>query len=406
MNFRKFLLGCMMAWGAAIGALAVFDTFKHNEAEAAPALLSWGIDKGVAPANVCLYYTSTSCFNIGTMSAAGAFTLPLANLPAIGPEMMVGNQTGATAAPTSVQIPISQPMGRLTLQSGVPVMVSSTTGATTVYYTPYSGNQIPIPDGAGIGFINTAFAELSQLTTDATKSPAAVAANSCYDIFVWLDAGTVRATRGPAWVSCNSRGAAAGISRVNGLQVNTNAVTNGPAAKQGTWVGAISSNISSTIDYIYGTAASGGGNSRLEVCNFYNRLPTVSQVSDSGAGYTYNVATIRQARASTGNQVSFMVCLPTDSIFVSYQTECATTANVGAGCEVGIGLDTLTTYSSGRDRKLAPTAASLTSGQMVASYFNPGVGVHVVSANESSIGATANTFNNAGFNSLIMTINN
>lgn len=42
-------------------------------ARAAPAVLTWGLDKAVTPANVCLYYNSPSCFTIGTMTAGGAF---------------------------------------------------------------------------------------------------------------------------------------------------------------------------------------------------------------------------------------------------------------------------------------------------------------------------------------------
>lgn len=90
-----------------------------------------------------------------------------------------------------------QPGGRLTLASGQPVMASDVVGATAVYYTPYKTAFLPL--WSGTVAMPQVFTELSQATTDATKSPAACAPNSCYDLFVWDDAGTLRLSRGPAW---------------------------------------------------------------------------------------------------------------------------------------------------------------------------------------------------------------
>src|SRR5574337_954655 len=55
------------------------------------------------------------------------------------------------------------PGGRLTLTSGTPVTTSDVTGATTVYYTPYLHNLIPLWDGqnwAPVEFSETHQAEL------------------------------------------------------------------------------------------------------------------------------------------------------------------------------------------------------------------------------------------------------
>jgi len=405
MNFRKFLYGCLLAWAAAVGALGLFEVTRQLPAEAAPRLLTWGLDTSVAPANVCLYQTSSACSNIGTMSAGGQFILPLANLPSLVAESTIANPLSTTAVPISVQLPYSAPQGRLTLSSGIPIVVNSVTAATTVYYMPSKhGNLMPLPNVGFGGYVMTTFPELSQLTTDATKSPAAVAANSCYDIFGWSDAGTVRATRGPAWSSCTSRGAGAALTRNRGLFLNSNAITNGPGAGLGVWLGSVSSNAGSTIDYIFGAAGSGGVNSRLEVCNAYNREPITTQVIDTGAGYTYSSATVRQARGAATMQVSVLGCAASDTAVVAYQTECLTTAGAGSGCDVGMGFDTTTVFSLPRMRALAPTAAAFTAGQMQSSTWLVGLGVHVLSANESSVTAAANTFNNVGFGELTLTI--
>ena len=109
----------------------------------------------------------------------------------------VNGQTGAIVS-------YYAPGGRITLTSATPVMGSSVAGATTVYYTPYAGNIVPIYDGTNM--IATVVAEVSQATTDSTKSPAAVAASKIYDLFVWNDSGTIRCTRGPAWTNATTRG--------------------------------------------------------------------------------------------------------------------------------------------------------------------------------------------------------
>jgi hypothetical protein len=55
------------------------------------------------------------------------------------------------------------PQGRLTLASVTPVMTSNQSGKTIIYYTPYTGNQVPIYNGTIM--VPTAFSELSNVTT-------------------------------------------------------------------------------------------------------------------------------------------------------------------------------------------------------------------------------------------------
>src|SRR5262245_12853578 len=52
------------------------------------------------------------------------------------------------------------PMGRLTLTTAIPFLVSSVTAATTIYYTPAVGNVVPLYNGTV--FVPTVFGELSQ----------------------------------------------------------------------------------------------------------------------------------------------------------------------------------------------------------------------------------------------------
>ena len=292
-----------------------------------------------------------------------------------------------TAGSIAALLSVMTPQGRLTLTSGTPEMTSSVTGATTIYYTPAVGDWVKIYDGASWGVYS--FSELSQLTTDTTKSPAACIANTNYDMFVWNDSGTIRCTRGPAWTiaqtftvtiaspavfsltghgfydgmplvfsttgalptgltagttyyviaagltanafevatapggaavntsgtqsgthtvtqGCTVRGTGAGtteLTRQNGVLVNANAITNGPAAKKGTYVGTIHTNSSSQVDVILGgSGVDGGESTSLGIWNNYNRVPITLMNYDSTNSWTYNSTTVRMKNAgATGN---------------------------------------------------------------------------------------------------------
>lgn len=246
---------------------------------------------------------------------------------------------------------IIPPQGRLTLQTGVPVMVTTQSGKTTIFYTPYTGLYVPLYNGTRM--VNTSIgAELSQATTDATKSPAAVTTNSNYDMFVWTDSGTIRCTRGPAWTSDTARGTGAGTTElvmVNGVLLNANAITNGPAAQRGTYVGTVRSNGSSQIDWIYGALAAGGTAAVLGVWNKYNRVNVNTFVQESANSWNYTTATWRSANASATMRASYVYGLSEDSIMATYTTLGSNTTNgtgeVNTSC--GIGYDSTSALASG-----------------------------------------------------------
>ena len=347
-----------------------------------------------------------------TVSGAG-FT---SRFSAPGPIGDVTPSTGAftnlsasgtvSGAGFEVLLPADTPKGRLTLTTGTPVMTSTVSAATTIYYTPYVGNRIPLWNGSS--FVSTTFSEVSQATTDTTKSPAAVAATSVYDLFGWSDAGTSRVTRGPAWTSATARGTGAGTSeltRVQGVLVNAVAITNGPAAGFGTYLGSVASNGTSTIDYTFGSAASGGGEARLMVWNMYNRVTALGDVSDNGANYTYTTATVRAARASNTNRVTFVSGLAEDAASSHYSVVELCTAAAGANLQTGLGLDTTSAFSSTQSVGYGVGAVAtfgLTSSLIIA----PQLGVHFIQAVEQGDGTNANTFDASGLNRLMVQVHN
>ncbi len=303
---------------------------------------------------------------------------------------------GTWGTPTGTATGSIPPQGRLTLQTVVPVMTTTQSAKTTIYYTPYIGSVVPIYDGSN--FTATSFTELSVLTTDTTKSPAAIGASKVNDWFVWNDSGTLRIGHGPDWTNDTARSAGTALVMVNGVLLNNASITNGPAASRGTYVGTTRSNGSSQLDWILGGSASGGTAAFLGIWNAYNRLLANPVVVDSGASYTYTTATIRQARASAGNQITLVSGLAEDGLSVFYNARVDNTVGVGSQGRFGAGLDTTSAFSN--YIFCSVYGASVVGVSAVSGSIAPQIGVHVISANERGDGVNANTFNGDSLNQL------
>lgn len=287
------------------------------------------------------------------------------------------------------------PQGRLTLATGVPVMISAQTGKTLVYYSPYSGNLIPIYDGTDV--VATVFAEVSNdLTASSTGNagPAAATTNSNYDLFVWNDSGTVRLTRGAPWTSDTARGTGAGTSelqRVNGIWTNKVAITNGPGANAGTYVGTIRTDGSSQANWQPGAVAANGTAALLNVWNAYSRIEMRGLVGDTTDSWTYTTATVRSANASATMRVSFLQGLQEDFFNGSYQTSAANTGSGLAAAVAGIGYDATNAFTGrfplGASANVAGTGIAVSLGGDTSVQT---LGFHFMQACEYS-GATGTT---------------
>jgi hypothetical protein len=217
------------------------------------------------------------------------------------------NGVGGYTAPTSSS---GIAGGRLTLSAGTPVLTGNVTGAGTIYYSPYVSGQVPI--WSGTGFLFLPIVELSNVLANSTvgsAGPAAVVANSNYDLFIW-DAAAPKLTRGPAWASDAVRGAGAGtteLQRVNGILTNKNVIANGPAAGFGTYVGTIRTNGTATVDWKPHPAyAAGGGNAFVGVFNAYNRVAVTAVSADSTLAWSYATPIWRMLNNSSANRASYI----------------------------------------------------------------------------------------------------
>jgi hypothetical protein len=266
------------------------------------------------------------------------------------------------------------PNGRLTLSSQTPVMTSSVSAAGTIYYTPYVGNLTPIWTGSG--FSVAAFPELTNVLANSSTGnagPAAAIASSVYDLFVWSNAGTITLTRGPAWTSLTVRSAGTALSRVNGVLTNAVAITNGPAAQSGTYVGTIMTDAAgATVSYNLGSAAARGGAASLGVWNAYNQVETSAFVSDTTGNWLYASSTVRMANNSAGNRVSFVLGLNEDAVD-AISSQVIALGGSAAFYDVGWGLDTTSAWAA---RSRMPAAQYMTTTGSRSIY--PGIGGHFI----------------------------
>jgi len=330
----------------------------------------------------------------------GGGSITLNAIPAGGTTDQVLTKDSGSDYDVSWQTPdtttvVVMPQGRLTLTTGVAVTGSDVSGATTIYYTPVTGRFVPIYNGTDFVSTDTG-GELSQTTADATKSPAAVGASSVYDLFVWNDSGTIRCTRGPAWSSDTSRGSGAGtseVTQVEGIWLNANSVTNGPAAQRGTLVGSVRSNSSSQlVDSL----------AFRWVSNIYNAVMRPMKVIESTSTWNYTTATFRQANANAANQLDLLQSLAGGLMKATVSTTYKNTTASQFGV-LGIDVDTLNTTTIVDNITLVPTVSVTGELVGVSAFYTgyPGLGRHVAIWKEYSSAAGTGTFYGDGGGAVI-----
>lgn len=169
------------------------------------------------------------------------------------------------------------PGGRLTTESGVPVIVTDRTAQSTLYYTPFVHDQIVLWDG--IDWTPTTFAETSIALSGLTSARP-------YDVFAYLSSGSL-ALELLAWTSDSARATAVTIQ-------------DGRYCKSGDKTRLL-------LGTFYTTSATATEDSVANryVANHYNKIPMPLSHTTNDAGHTYTGAT-RAYNNSTTHRVSFV----------------------------------------------------------------------------------------------------
>jgi hypothetical protein len=254
--------------------------------------------------------------------------------------------------------------GRLTLTTALPVTTADVSGATTLYFTPYAGNQIATYSGA---------AWTLSTFTEKSLSLAGLTADSNYDIFI-VD-GTL-ALEALIWTNATTRATALVLQ--DGVLVKSGATTR-------RYLGTIRIN------------ASGGQCEdtllKRYVWNYYNRKERPLQVFDSTDSWSYAVATTwRQARATAGNKVEYVCGFSEDLVAARVQAG-MTTGTANQSGTVGIGVDATATNSAQTFTEMYNSATNNGTSIQHAQYRGfPGIGYHYLAWLEYTRGGSM-TFN-------------
>ena len=133
----------------------------------------------------------------------------------------------------------------------------------------------------------------------------------------------------------------------------------------------------------------------FNVWNAYNQYQFECEVVNTIAAYTYTSATIRQANASSGMQVSWVCGDATEFTEASYKDFWTNSGGTITTMVIGLALDATNASNLGDDRIPCPANGfSLTNRHQ--RKFKGGLGSHFVAATEQGDGSHANTFNQFG----------
>jgi len=168
--------------------------------------------------------------------------------------------------------------GRLTLKSGVPVSTSDQADKTSLYFTPYNGNEISLYNGTN--WIRHTFTEL-------TLALGALTASKPHDIFIYDNSGTLTLS-GEVWTNDTTRATA--LTTQDGIYVKT---------------GAAGYRYLGTI-YIDSEQRCQDTASKRYVWNYYNQVQRMLYVFDTTL-HTYATATYRAWNNDTSTKIG-MVC--------------------------------------------------------------------------------------------------
>jgi hypothetical protein len=222
------------------------------------------------------------------------------------------------------------------------VTTSDVIAATTVYYTPYIHDLVPLCDGAY--WATHVFTELS-LALDADSGDTGYQQKAFnFDLFVVRDGGMLRLGTGPAWTSDTARGTGAGtteIERVNGIWTNKVSMT----LRFGSGSGDTLTVPANHGTYVGTMRASGDGQAadtaahRL-LWNVANRAPRAMRALETTDSW-------RQMNGPPVNQLAMVRGLDEDVVIASATVSATSSMATFHNTRIGFGLDATNAVATG-----------------------------------------------------------
>jgi len=259
---------------------------------------------------------------------------------------------------------------RLTLTSNTPVTTADVTAATTLYCTPYKGNQIALQTG-GVWSIFTTGQISIALGTLISGRP--------YDVFCYNNAGTPTLEL-LAWTSTTARATA--LAYQDGILVKS-----GDSTRR--YLGTFQTTSTTTTE---------DSVANRYLWNYYNRVarPMLRRESASSWTYSSNVSW-RQANANTANQLNFVIGVAEDSVSAVYTAQAFNGDATNRIMQAGIGLNNTTSPSSSVSNAAQNNSTYMGGSGITASIEAlPAVGVNYLAMLELGSGTGTQTWYGAG----------
>ena len=248
---------------------------------------------------------------------------------------------------------------RLTLTTGVPVTTSDVTAASTIFLTPYNGNQIALFTAGQWVLLSSA--QVSIALSGLTSSRP-------YDLFAWNNAGVVTLET-LVWTNDTTRATA--LAYQDGVLVRS-----GDATRR--YLGTF---------YATGATTTADSAANRYLWNYYNRVVRLGERLETTTSWTYSTAAWRQANGSSANQINFVVGVAEDSFIATLMGDVANSTGTPRLVGVGIGLDTVSIPSGNSNQAhITPSttlpssvrtifASSVTAGRHYLAWLEYGAGV-------------------------------
>jgi hypothetical protein len=324
--------------------------------------------------------------------------------------------------PAMLQVPNASfptsPGGRLTLTTHVPVVTSNQTAKGTIFYDSYTSGVVPIA-GTNYTILGNEISLVLSASEEATANVFDIWAINASGTLTLCTATNNGGAAGTGWAGDGGSNTTRGsgytvldrttypyVTNANAINHCFNATTDYGTitANNATYLGSYFTTSGGQTGIGLGGAASGGTAGFSYVWNMYNRVNFRSAAIDTGSPYNYTSATKRQARASSGNEISFVSGVAEDSILAALTVESSPQATAGTTAS-GIGLDSTTTFACQSFFVYSPSSATINGGASICNIL-PQVGLHTISANESSDGVNANLFDEGSLNIIDVTLRN
>lgn len=273
--------------------------------------------------------------------------------------------TWAAAGGGGATVVFSNPGGRLTTESGVPVSTSDRTAQGTLYYTPYKHGNVYTYSGSA--WQQKTFSEISLALT--------VTSGKNYDVFI--DSGATTLSLSNAWTNDTTRADA--LATQNGVTVLSSDHTK-------LWLGTIRGSGANVTEDSAGGSTSQVGGKRF-VWNAYNQVPRRAAVIDTTDNWSYTTDTIRQADGASGNKIEYSTGDVATQINAFVHGVAFLGSNSARAAKVGVGVDSTTTFSGFVQGGYAQ-GTSVYAPMMGRYVGTPGLGYHYISWNEKGADGT------------------